>query len=137
MPIPVVYTRNMIRQYNNQMLNSRTLAYREHILREARGEKPEISPEAKRSMLIHRVAREVFCNLLNIGSDNPVVREARSALNKRFGTELEFCYIPGELDMVIYRKTESGMERLSQKEQTETASQAWKIIVNIVDEHCF
>ena len=103
MSIPVAYTRNMLRQYKNQMVSSRTLAYRQHALRAARGEEPQISPEAKRQMLVHRVAREVFTNLLAIGSENPVVLEAREALNREFGTDLEFCYLPGELEMVIYR----------------------------------
>ena len=120
------------------MVSSRTLAYRQHALRAARGEEPQISPEAKRQMLVQRVAREVFTNLLAIGSENPVVLEAREALNREFGTELEFCYLPGELEMVIYRKTPSGgTERLSPNEQTEAASRAWKIILKIVDEHCF
>lgn len=138
MSIPIVYTRNMLRQYRNQMVNSRTLAYRQRALRAARGEEPEISPEAKRHMLVQRVAREVFTNLLTIGSENPIIREAREALNREFGTEFEFCYLPGELDMVIYRKNPDGTtERLSPNEQTETADRAWKIILKIVDEHCF
>jgi len=138
MSIPVAYTLNILRQYKNQMVSSRTLAYRQHALRAARGEEPQISPEAKRQMLVQRVAREVFTNLLAIGSENPVVLEASEALNREFGTELEFCYLPGELEMVIYRKTPSGgTERLSPNEQTEAASRAWKIILKIVDEHCF
>ena len=138
MPIPSVYTQNMLRQYRNQMLTSRTLAYRQRARRLALGEEPEITPEAKRHILVNRVAREVFTNLLTIGNDNPVVGEVRAALDKEFGAELEFCYLPGELDMVIYRKTASGgMERLSPNEQTATASKAWEIILKIVDEHCF
>lgn len=138
MNIPTVYTRNMLRQYRNQMVSSRTLAYRQRALRLARGEEPEISPDAKRYMLVQRVAREIFANLLTVGNENPVLMEARKALNKEFGTELEFCYLPGDLEMVIYRKNSDGTKtRLSDNEYTETTSRAWKIIQNIVDKTCF
>lgn len=134
--IPTPYTQNMIRQYHNQMLTSRTLAYRQHARKMALGEKPEIQPEVKRRMLVNRVAREVFTNLLTIGCDNPMVREVREALDKEFGQQFEFCYVPGKLDMLIYRrKPDGGAERVSDNEQTDISSRAWQITLRIIDSY--
>ena len=135
MDAPTPYTQNMLRQYQSQMLTSRTLAYRQHVRKMALGEKPEIQPEVKRHMLVTRVAREVFTNLLTIGSDNPMVREVREALDKAFGTELEFCYVPGKLDMIIYRKTPEGSVRVSDNEQTDISNRAWQITLKVVDSY--
>lgn len=137
MSIPVAYTRNMLRQYKNQMVSSRTLAYRQHALRAARGRSRRFR---------RRRSGKCLCNGWRARSSPTCSPSAvrirwclkREALNREFGTELEFCYLPGELEMVIYRKTPSGgTERLSPNEQTEAASRAWKIILKIVDEHCF
>ncbi len=136
MDIPTPYTQNMLRRYHNQMLASRTLAYRQHTRRMALGEKPEIQPEVKRRMLINRVAREVFTNLLTIGSDNPMAREVREALDKEFGQEFEFCYVPGKLDMIIYRRNPDGnAERVTPNEQADISNRAWQITLRIVDSY--
>lgn len=127
------YTQNMIRQYNKQILMTRRLAYHQHTRRMASGVEPEILPDVKRRMMVNRVAREVFTNLLAIGSDNPMVLEVRTTLQKEFGEELQFCYPPGSLDVVIYRKTPTGPVELSERERIDATSRAWELTLSIVD----
>lgn len=134
MDTPSSYTRNMYQQYQKQMLTSRVMAYRQYTRKMASGEEPEITPEVKRGMMVNRVAREIFTNLLVIGSNTPLVNEVREKLRETFGEELQFCYPPGSLEVVIYRKTADGKTvPLNKNEQIDATNRAWHIILKTVD----
>lgn len=137
MDIPAPYTRKVFQQYHKQLLATRSMAYQDHITRTMSEEEPDISPEAKRGMVVHRIARLVFTNMLAIGSDNPLIQAVQRELRKEFGDNLEFHYPPGSLDLVIYRREKGGAQQLSKNEQTDVTSRAWQITLKAVDNYMF
>ena len=73
--IPSFYFRNMLLQYDRQLVTARRLA---RLKAELRERMPAAVPtETKRRVMVEHVARELLDNLLFTGSDNPVVREVR------------------------------------------------------------
>lgn len=72
------------------------------------GEEPDLSADMKRRIMVERVARELFENLLFTGSDTPVALEVRRALNREFGEELFFQYLPGSPGMAVLHDTPRG-----------------------------
>ena len=137
MEVPATYTRKVFQQYHKQLLTTRSMAYQDHITRSMSGEEPDISPEAKRGMVVHRIARLIFTNMLAIGSENPLIETVRQKLREEFGEELEFHYPPGSLDLVIYRRGKDGAAPLSKNEQTDVTSRAWQITLKAVDNYMF
>lgn len=78
--IPSFYFRNMLLQYDRQLVTARRLA---RLKAELRERMPAAVPtETKRRVMVEHVARELLDNLLFTGSDNPVVREVRQELNR-------------------------------------------------------
>ena len=129
------YTRNVFNQYNKQLVATRTVAHHRRIMNMVSGEEPQLSPAAKRAVMINRVAREVFTNLLVTGSENPMICEVRAALRREFGEDLEFQYPPGSLDLLILRKTAEGLKEVSQYEHADITSRAWSVTLSIVDSY--
>ncbi len=125
------YMRNMLHQYGRQLVTSRRLARYHQMLRQ--GVESEMTPEVRRRLLVERVARELFENLLFTGSDNPVVQEVRKELAHTVGEDLVFRYPPGQLDLSITRETDDGPEELTPDEKTRVLAQVWKIILARVD----
>ena len=125
------YMRNMLQQYGRQLVTSRRLARYHHMLRA--GTEPEMTPDTRRRIMVERVSREMFENLLFTGSDNPVVEEVRKELAHTLGEDLTFRYPPGQLDLSITRESASGSEELSAGEKAAVLAKVWKIILARVD----
>lgn len=128
------YVRNMLHQYDRQLVTSRRLARYRQVMQLASGEQPELSADARRQLMVERVARELFENLLFTGSDTPMVQEIQNALMKQLNERLVFKYPPGELNMHIMRETDEGFTEVSPQEKQRFLDQAWKITLAIVDD---
>ena len=127
------YMRNMLHQYGRQLVTSRRLARYHQVLRANAGVEPELSPEMRRKIMVERVSRELFDNLLFTGSDNMVVEDVRNELAHVLGTGLAFRYPPGQLDMTITRDGPDGPKEVSPEEKALILAQVWKIILARVD----
>lgn len=127
------YMRNMLHQYGRQLVTSRRLARYHQVLRMNAGIAPEMSPEMRRRIMVERVSRELFDNLLFTGSDNPVVGEVRRELAQALGEAVTFRYPPGQLDIAITKDGPSGQIEVSPEERGRILSQVWTIIRNRVD----
>ena len=104
--IPSFYFRNMLLQYDRQLVTARRLA---RLKAELLERMPAAVPtETKRRVMVEHVARELLDNLLFTGSDNPVVREVRQELNRTLHGEYSFRYTPGEGDVRIFREEPDG-----------------------------
>ena len=125
------YMRNMLHQYGRQLVTSRRLARYHQLL--SQGVESEMTPEVRRRIMVERVARELFENLLFTGSDNPVVQEVRKELVHTVGQELAFRYPPGKLDLSISKETPDGLVELPAEEKTRVLAQVWKIILARVE----
>jgi hypothetical protein len=129
------YVRNMLLQYDKQLVTARRLARYRHALRLAAGEEASAIPaDVKRKMMVERIAREVVENLILSGSDNPVVRSIKEELEAQAGFPLIFKYPPTELEMQIFRDTPEGPVELNTGEKAELMERLWAITLDKVDD---
>lgn len=125
----------MLRTYSRQLVTARRLARIHRIMRagwpddEARSQK-----EAKRRMLVERVAREIIDNLLVTGVENAVAGEIKSELERRFGARLVFEFPFMEQDLQIFRQSDGGLTRLSPEEVQDVLGSLWLVALDKVDE---
>lgn len=129
--IPSFYFRNMLLQYDRQLVTARRLA---RLKAELRERMPAAVPtETKRRIMVEHVARELLDNLLFTGSDNPVVREVRQELNRTLHGEYSFRYPPGEVDVRIFREEPDGSRELTSEERKHILAALWEITLAKVD----
>ena len=129
--IPSFYFRNMLLQYDRQLVTARRLA---RLKAELRERMPAAVPtETKRRVMVEHVARELLDNLLFTGSDNPVVREVRQELNRTLQGEYSFRYPPGEVDVRIFREEPDGSRELTSEERKHILAALWEITLAKVD----
>jgi hypothetical protein len=130
-----IYMRNMLRQYERQLLNARRLARYRMALRLARGdEEPQESRETRRRHMVEKVARELYEHLLFTGSENPVAETIRRELSVSAGAHLHFQYTPGEAALQLVREGSSGPEEVSPHEKARLLDKLWHITLAKVDE---
>ena len=142
MSIPSYYYRNMLLQYDRQLVTARRLArimpgletnaVRGHE-RQPDDTGEANTPEGRRRLMIEKVARELLDNLLFTGSKNPVVEEVRRELNERLDGEYTFWYPPGEVDVHVVREAPEGKQELSSEERKEVLTLLWEITLAKVD----
>ena len=150
MGIPSFYFRNMLLQYDRQLVAARRLA-RIHPRPEpdvaltgserqpedqAEGRHTEVgetTAETRRRIMVEHVARELLENLLFSGSDNPVVKEVREELDRKLGGHYSFWYPPGEVDARIACETSEGYRELEGEERKEVLAELWDITLAKVD----
>lgn len=128
------YVRNMLHQYDRQLVTSRRLARYRQVMELASGEEPELTAEERRKIMVERVARELFENLLFTGSDTPLVRDILQELMKQRSEHLLFKYPPGGLQLTILRETDEGFVEVEPFEKQHILDQAWNITLDIVDD---
>lgn len=145
MGIPSFYYRNMLSQYDRQLVVARRLARirpgvepsaeASALSRQADdGTTDDNEPgEVRRRIIVEHVARELLENLLFTGSDNPIVQEVRQELDLRLKGHFSFWYPPGEVDVRIARESPEGPRELSGEERREVLTELWDITLAKVD----
>lgn len=128
------YMQHMLLQYGRQLTTARRLARHRQAMRLAGVLPPEQSPEERRALMVRRVTSEVVENLLLTGSDNPVVTEVLERLNEALGEEIIFRFPPGELDMLLFRRSPDGEEQLDAEEKGRVMGLLWHIAEEVVNE---
>ncbi len=128
------FVRNMLHQYDRQLVTSRRLARFRQKIYQAAGENPDENAEQRRKLMVESVARELFENLLFTGSDVPIVQDIQEALMAQRNERLLFKYPPGGLELTILKETEDGFIELSAHEKENVLAQAWTITLHIVDD---
>ena len=130
-----IHVRNMLRQYERQLLNARRLARYRMALRLAQGNAdPPESKQIRRRRLVEKVARELYEHLLFTGSENPVAETIRKELSVSAGAHLHFQYTPGEAALQLVREGSSGPEEVSPHEKARLLDKLWHITLAKVDE---
>ncbi len=145
MSTPSFYFRNMLNQYDRQLVAARRLsrlqtglgmpaAFAAHTENETAPEQKELSPaQARRATMVEHVAREMLENLLFTGTDSPIVNEFRQELEDALGAHFTFHYLPGVADVQIIREDADGKRELGPEEREETLRLLWKITLAKVD----
>ena len=134
MTIAPIHIRNMLRQYERQLINARRLARYRMALRLARGDTDIPDPEETRRRMVEKVAKEMYDHLLFTGSENPVAETIRQELSAQAGTHLHFQYTPGEAALQLVREGGSGPEAVSPHEKARLLDTLWRITLDKVDE---
>ncbi|MDR2696091.1 MAG: hypothetical protein LBC79_06900 [Deltaproteobacteria bacterium] len=130
-----IHVRNMLRQYERQLLNARRLARYRMALRLAQGDaEPPEPKEVLRRRMVEKVAREMYEHLLFTGSENPVAESIRQDLSASAGARLHFQYTPGEAALQLVREGSLGPEEVSQHEKARLLEKLWHITLAKVDE---
>lgn len=110
-----------------------TAARRTNGLCRAAGAEKTLPPEVKRQIMVERVARELFENLLFTESANPMAAEVRETLDRELGEPLFFQYLTGESDLAVLRDTQDGPQEVSSVEKIHILDRAWAITLAQVD----
>ena len=130
-----IHVRNMLRQYERQLLNARRLARYRMALRLAQGDAESPEPgEVRRRRLVEKVAKELYEHLIFTGSENPVAESIRRELCVSTGAHLHFQYTPGEAALQLIREGSSGPEAVSPHEKARLLDKLWHITLAKVDE---
>lgn len=128
------YLRNMLLQYDRQLVTARRLArYNRSMGRGVTSEDPA-AREAKRHALVERVAREIVENLLMSGSNSPIVEQIREELEKAFDASLLFEYPIEQPDLHIFKQTSSGPKEVTSQERMQIMNTLWQLTLDKVNE---
>jgi len=128
--------RNMLRTYGRQITTARRLArYRRSLQAAGAQDQVEISREAKRRELVHKVAAEIVESLIVTGSENPVVVDIKKELETAFRTKFHFAYPPEDMDLQIFRVLgDNEAEEVTGAERVRILEKLWHIALEKVDE---
>lgn len=128
------YVRNMLHLDDRQPLAVRRPIRPRQALCRAPGGDAALPADVRRKIMVERVARELFENLLFTGSDTPLVQEVQRALDREFGENLIFRYSPGSLELTVLRETPEGTEEVPPSRRADVLERAWAITLAKVDE---
>ncbi|MBT8763795.1 hypothetical protein KFV02_07600 [Desulfohalobiaceae bacterium Ax17] len=135
MTINPFLVKSVIRVYDRQLTNGRRIArLKKYLQQSGGGDSVTISQEAKRKQLVERVSREIIENLLTSDSNNPVVQEIKSELEKEFQQKLIFRYPPSGEEMQILKLGPHGPEELKPEEKDAVLNKLWEITLVKVNE---
>ena len=128
--------RNMLRTYGKQITTSRRLArYRRTLRAAGADDQVNISREARRRELVHKVAAEIVESLIVTGSENPVVTEIKKELEAAFRTKFSFVYPPEDQDLQIFKILgHNEAEEITGPERVRVLESLWNIALEKVDE---
>ena len=134
MTIRSFYVRNMLLNYDKQLIAARRLNRFLQAMRAEAGVAQEIPADIKRRVLVERVAHEVMENLLFSGSDNPIVQDVKAELEQETGEQFSFRFPAEDLSFQVYRETESGPEKVEAAERLHILDRLWSITLDKVDQ---
>jgi len=122
--------KNVVRTYDQHQETGRRIArFKNYMDRAGQGDSVSISQEAKRRLLVEKVAGEIVDNLIGSDTANPVVREIREQLTKEFGNgkDLFFRYPSDGSGLQILKKTDQGVSELTNGEKDALMRRLWEV----------
>ncbi len=135
MTIKPFQVQNMLRVYDRHLDQGRRMArYRMLLQRSSPGDMVNLSQEARRKQLVEKIATEIMDSLMVSGSNNPVVLDIKRDLQREFGYEMEFRYLPLEPEMQILRKDGEDLIEVAGEEKTAILERFWRITLDKVSE---
>lgn len=135
MTIQPFHVQNMLRVYGQHLDQGRRMArYRMLLQRTSPGDVVQLSQEARRRQLVEKIATEIMDSLMVSGSNNPVVQDIKKDLQREFGFEMEFRYLPLEPEMQILRRSGEELSEVSGEEKTAILERFWRITLDKVNE---
>ncbi|MDR1777632.1 MAG: hypothetical protein LBR31_07385 [Desulfovibrio sp.] len=127
-------SRHMLMQYQKNLVTSRLMSFHQETLNLMEKEQCR-NPEAKRQLVIRRVARDLWTNFTVRGEDTPMLRHLCQRLCCEYGEELRFQHQPGGYELIILRRTDEGFKPVSGSEKIDMVNRAWKIALDVVSSY--
>lgn len=135
MTINPFLVKTVLQTYNQQQDTGRRIArFQKYMDRAGQGDSVSFSKEAKRRLMVEKVAREIVDNLIGSGSSNPVVEEIKEQVNREFGSEMVFRYPANGDGLQILKKTDAGVEELTNGEKNKLMQRLWEVALHKVDD---
>ena len=134
MTIRSFYVRNMLLNYDKQLIAARRLNRYLQAMRDQDDVTQKMPPDVKRRALVERVAHEVMENLLFSGSDNPIVQDVKTELEQELGERFNFRFPAEDLSFQVYRETAEGQELIEAEERIRILDRLWRITLDKVDQ---
>ena len=134
MTIRSFYVRNMLLNYDKQLIAARRLNRYLQAMRDQDDVTQKMPPDVKRRALVERVAHEVMENLLFSGSDNPIVQDVKTELEQELGQRFSFKFPAEDLSFQVYRESDSGPELIEAEERIRILDRLWSITLDKVDQ---
>ncbi|WP_031386164.1 DVU0524 family FlgM-associated protein [Desulfonatronum thiodismutans] len=135
MTIQPFQVQNMLRVYDQHLDQGRRMArYRMLLQRASPGDVVNLSQESRRKQLVEKIATEIMDSLMVSGSNNPVVLDIKRDLQREFGYEMEFRYLPLEPEMQILRKDGEDLVEVTGEEKVSIIERFWRITLDKVNE---
>ncbi len=123
--------KSALKQYNKQLVQSRSVMYHQHNLRML-AENVITKPEEQRLFVIRKVARELWTNFCVRGQQSPMLDYLHEKLREMYNEDLQFSYKPGTTELIIMRHSEDKLIAVSKEEKVEMVNSAWKLAQEIV-----
>lgn len=134
MTIKSFYVRNMLLNYDKQLVTARRLArYRRSVSRAGPEDEPPIPREVKRGQLVERVSQEVVENLLMNSGDNVIVTQIRQQLEEEFSERFFFEFPLTDEELRILKDTPDGPVELEGNDKMRVLNRLWKITLDKVN----
>lgn len=127
--------RRMLQTYGKQLTSAKRLArFRRALKMSQSQDEVSISRQAKRRMLVERIAQEIIENLIVNSTENPVVENILGQLRKDFGEDFIFEYPLDGGDVQLLRESEKGPMEITGEEKHHVLRRLWEITLVKVDE---
>lgn len=125
----------VVRTYDqHQDVGRRIARFKKYMDHAGQGDSVSISKEAKRRQLVEKISREIVDNLIGSESTNPIVHEIRQQLGQEFGQDFVFRYPSDGTGLQVLKKTESGVQAVSDQDKDVFMRRLWEVTVARVDE---
>lgn len=123
-----------LNQYKRQIVAMRTILYHKRALQMVTGDNKE-QREARRASVLRRVTREFWTNFVAKGEDTAMLRHLQEKLKAEFGSDLQFYYPPGDVEMIILHDGKNGPEPVEKGMHAAIINRAWQIARDLVASH--
>ncbi|MDQ7033054.1 MAG: DVU0524 family FlgM-associated protein [Desulfonauticus sp.] len=135
MTIKTYLANNVLYEYKKELNQTRRIARLKRILRQNNQDYVSISSQAKRRQLVEQISKEIIENFLTSETNNPIVLEIKSDLEKEMQKQLVFKYAPsnGE-ELYILEKTDKDLKPVSREEKNQILQKLWELTIKKVDQ---
>ncbi len=103
-----------------------------HASNQQENKNEKIDLDLKQSILIEKIAKDIYTNLLFTDTDNETVQTIKFALNKKFDAEFNLQYQALTNTVKVQKKTMQGNVDLQGEEKEEVLNILWKITLESV-----
>ena len=123
-------------QYKRQLAETRAVLFQKRAMQMLSGSEGD-QAEARREAVLKRVTREFWTNFVVRGEETAMLKHLQEALRQEFGSDLQFYYPPGDVQMVILREKGDSCEEVEPHVHAAIVNRAWQLARDLVASHMF